>query len=169
MVPIGSDCGQVPGTEYKDPAERTLPTLLAVPSPEFGSNSDDPYGEALQIAKRAAADCHKVSQLKLLLRGEPGLSHRLVKYGHDTKRCRAVLLDLTQRYGMTRQSQTLEQRPASSGNVSTQQSKDDWRTVPSTSTPKKTPQPVRHALLKEDWSAPIQTDLNFATEGRLLC
>ena len=158
--------GQVLGLSTRIQPSVT-PTLLAIPSPEFGGNVQDPFNEALQIAKTAAADCHKVSQLKLLLRGEPGLAQRLIKHSSDTKRCRAVLLDLTQRYGMSRQSQALSPPSAASepkmpvAKVRDEPTNSSWKTV----TSRRQQNVVTHSLIGEDWSVPIKTELDFEKEG----
>ena len=145
----------------------TTPAILAFPSPEVGAGGDDIFNEALAIAKNAAADCHKVNQLKLLLRGEPGLQGRLVKNGRDSKRCRAILLDLGLRYGLARQNGAppAEVRATSAPPVATRNVSGDreWKTVAARRPPVTSSQKLE--LLQEDWSVPALAELPFDAPG----
>ena len=141
------------------------PTLLAFPSPEYGSANtpEQTYQEGLAIAKAAAADCHRIAQLKLLLRGEQGLAGRLVRWGHDKARCRRIILDLCARYQMMPMAQ---QHPAASSSSPTQPRPADreeqpWKTVP----PKKTIARPRMALIPADWSVQPRQELCFNEDG----
>ena len=151
--------GQVLGLSTVIQPSRT-PAILAFPSPEFGA-SGDLYDEALAIAKNVAADQHKVLQLKLLLRGEPGLQQRLVKNSHDTKRCRQVILELGVRYGMATQHNGAAVKsppskppdPPTSPPITT----STWRMAAA----KRRTQQIKHDLTASDWSVPVCQDLQF--------
>ena len=79
--------------------------LRGNPDPGVGSNGRkavdmDGYNQALSLAKRAVGSAQRPAQLRLLLRGEPGLVERVSKHADDLPRCKQILVDLCRRYGM---------------------------------------------------------------------
>ena len=76
-----------------------------MPDPGYGSNfsitTPDVHNHAVSVAKRAIGDAQRHAQMRLVLRGEPGLVSRVIRHEQDLPRCRQILLDLCRRYGMS--------------------------------------------------------------------
>ena len=151
----------LPPTTLVTPAEHQ--GFLGFPDPGFGAApTPDQYNHGLAIAKRVISDQHRHAQLRLLLRGEPGLAQRLAKHEQDPARCKQILLDLCKRYGMTVQvsagahTASSPPRPAS-----TSEFKPTHKQTPKVAKAPKT----THELLAQDWSVPLADDIAFNTEG----
>ena len=150
----------LPPTTLITPAEHQ--GFLGLPDPGFGAApTTDQYNHGLMVAKKAINDQHRQAQLRLLLRGEPGLATRLAKHEHDLPRCKQILLDLCKRYGMVAHGRAAEmddsspQAPAADGFIKVK--KQAVKVADTTKT--------KHEPRPQDWSVPIAHEVTFNSEG----
>ena len=157
------------------------PVLTAYVSQACGAVDDPNYQEALAIGKKHMEGQYKQMQLKLLLRGEQGLTTRLCKHRADGARCRQILQDLFRRYGMQAITQSVAAtqkgttspprypvmsttpKMAASRHRMSEDDGEPWQKVQS----KKTTQ-ISHKLVASDWSVPVVTDVPYQRDGVIL-
>ena len=158
------------GGHYIDPSTRFFPEhfqgFLAIPDPGFGSNNkkavdSDGYSAALTTAKRAVGDAQRPAQIRLLLRGEPGLVERINKNANDVPRCKQIILDLCRRYGMGTTAQSGPPPISMPKQASAAASPPVRKTTPVA----RTAPAALHELLEQDWSVPIVKEITFNAPG----
>ena len=177
---MGPDGSILPETTIIRPG--THPVLTAYVSQACGAVDDPHYQEALAIGKRSMDGHYKQMQLKLLLRGEPGLTARLCKHSADSHRCRQILQDLFKRYGMSAITQSVAathmgvasppHKPSMKESAtrvtmtSTARRDDDdrsWQKVPV-----RKPAQITHKLIDNDWSVPVVQEVPYQRDGIIL-
>ena len=164
---------------------RTSSQVYIIPSELMGANpvvQEAEHSEAVQLCLDAVSGRLFKNQVKLLLRGEPSLSRRVLKIAHAPSNIRDLMFAAAQRYRMqvsdmqslkssqSKPKQKDDAKPSAASEsawqqVGTRRKKTNGQTGEQSAGKQSEQATVAFELFPEDWTHETMTELKLAKDG----